>query len=237
MAPRNRVEESLAAIWCELLGIEQVGIHDNFFALGGHSLLAARLCAEIENRLDCRIPLALFLGAPNIESLANAISDQPSSQSGVAIVPLQSSGTRAPLFLMPSISGSPLSWKHVLDRMGTERPVFAAGVAGQTPPWPEQTTMPEIASHFAAALSRRALNGPLHIMGYSFGGMLAYEVARQLHDAGVEVGLVAVVDTGPEQLRAHARWPDVRNLLRFFANAPAWISRFAFKTTTSQKVY
>jgi amino acid adenylation domain-containing protein len=237
MAPRNAVEESLADIWSEVLGIERIGINDNFFELGGHSLLAARLCAEIENKLGCRIPLALFFGAPNIEFVANAISEEPSSQRRVAIVPLQSSGTRAPLFLMPSITGSPLSWKHVVDRMGTERPVFAVGVAGQTPPWPEQTTLPEIASHFVAALREARIDGPLHIMGYSFGGMLAYEVARQLHEAGIEVGVVAIVDTGPEQLRAHARWPDVRNLLRFFANAPAWISRFAFKTTTSRKVY
>lgn len=235
-APRNAVEESLASIWSEVLGIKQVGIHDNFFALGGHSLLAVRLCAEIENKLGCRIPLALFLGSPNIEVLADAISKEPSSQCRIAVVPLKSSGTQSPLFIMPSISGTPLTWKHVLNCMDTERPVFAVGMAGQTPPWPEQVTLPEIASHFVAALRDVRVIGPLHIMGYSFGGMLAYEVARQLHDAGIEVGVVAVVDTGPEQLRAHARWPDIRNLPRLLANAPAWMSGFVFQTTTSHKL-
>jgi aspartate racemase len=121
--------------------------------------------------------------------------------------------------------------------MDTERPVFAIGVAGQAAPWPDSTTLPEIASHFAAALRDARVEGPLHIIGYSFGGMLAYEVARQLHEMGREVGIVAVVDTGPEQLRSLARMPNFRNLLPFLANIPAWVSHFTLQTTASQKAY
>jgi thioesterase domain-containing protein len=97
--------------------------------------------------------------------------------------------------------------------------------------------MQEIARYFADALSSANLTALPHIFGYSFGGMLAYEVARQLQEANFAVGLLLIVDTGPEQLGDVSRWTSLRNLPRFLANVPPWVMNFAVDTTASQKMY
>ena len=97
--------------------------------------------------------------------------------------------------------------------------------------------MQEIARYFADALRDAKLTDPPHILGYSFGGMLAYEVARQLQEANFAVGLLLIVDTGPEQLRGNSRWTSMRNVFRFIANVPPWVMNFAVNTTASQKMY
>jgi acyl carrier protein len=75
-APRNPTEEVLASIWCEMLGVDRVGIHDNFFALGGHSLLATRLMARLRDVLKVELPLRTVFEAPTISELAERISSR-----------------------------------------------------------------------------------------------------------------------------------------------------------------
>lgn len=237
VAPRNTFEQSLAEIWSEALHIDRIGIHDNFFELGGHSILAVQVCAAIERRLSRRVPLALFFGAPNIRVLAESIADETAIEGAITIVPLQTSGSRAPLILMPSMSGLPLPQKNPLAGLDLDRPLFAVGLRDPTPPWSETATLPEIARYFVDALGNTKFVDPPHILGYSFGGMLAYEVARQLQKANIAVGLLLIIDTGPEQLRGGLQRISVRYLLRFFANVMPWAMNFAFNTTASQKVY
>ena len=235
--PQTDTERIMATVWQAALGVGRVGVYDDFFELGGHSILAARVCVELEKRLNRRVPLALFFGAPNIRGLAQLIAKEQAIRGAITIVPLQTSGSRAPLFLMPSISGLPLPRKNLLDGVDLDRPVYAVGLADPTPPWNEHATMQEIARYFADALRDAKLTDPPHILGYSFGGMLAYEVARQLQEANFAVGLLLIVDTGPEQLRGNSRWTSMRNLLRFIANVPPWVMNFAVNTTASQKMY
>ena len=235
--PQTDTERIVATVWQSALGVGRVGIYDDFFELGGHSILAARVCVELEKRLNRRVPLAFFLGAPNIRALVQVIAKEQAIRGAITIVPLQTSGRRAPLFLMPSISGLPLSGKNLLDGVDLDRPVYAVGLADPIPPWNEYATMQEIARYFADALRDAKLTDPPHILGYSFGGMLAYEVARQLHEANFAVGLLLIVDTGPEQLCGNSRWTSMRNLFRFIANVPPWVMNFAVNTTASQKMY
>jgi amino acid adenylation domain-containing protein len=236
VAPENAIQQTLAQIWTQVLRIEPIGINDNFFALGGHSLLAAQLCLQIEKAMNRRVPLSQFFAAPTIHRLAEAIEREPLAESGVVVVPIQQTGKREPLFIMPSISGSPMSWKELPEMLDADLTVFAVGLAGDVAPWGDHATLPEIARHFAAALLDARVAGPFHLMGHSFGGMLAYEVACQLREAGVEVGLVLVADTGPEQLRANTPWTVLCNLPRLLAGAPRRIQHFALQTKMPEKV-
>jgi thioesterase domain-containing protein len=129
-----------------------------------------------------------------------------------------------------------MSWKELPEMLDADLTVFAVGLAGDVAPWGDQATLSEIARYFAAALLDAQVAGPFHIMGHSFGGMLAYEVACQLREAGVDVGLVLVADTGPEQLRASTPWTVLRNLRRLLAGAPRRIQHFALDTTTPRKI-
>ena len=85
--------------------------------------------------------------------------------------------------------------------MDLDRPVYAVGLTDPNPPWNDNATLQEIARYFADALRDAERTDPPHILGYSFGGMLAYEVARQLQEANFAVGLLLIVDTGPEQFQ------------------------------------
>jgi amino acid adenylation domain-containing protein len=235
--PQSDMERIMATVWQTALGVGRVGVYDDFFDLGGHSILAARVCVELEKRLNRRVPLALLFGAPNIRGLAQLIAKEQSIRGAITIVPLQASGQGAPLFLMPSISGLPLPRKNLLDGVDLNRPVYAVGLTDPNPPWNKHASMQEIARYFAEALRDAKLTAPPHILGYSFGGMLAYEVARQLQEANFPVGLLLIVDTGPEQLLDNSRRRSFGNLFRFVANVPPWMMNFAVNTTASQKVY
>jgi thioesterase domain-containing protein len=233
--PQSDTERIMTIVWQEALGVDRVGVHDDFFELGGHSILAARVCVELENRLDRRIPLALFFGAPNIRGLAQLIAKEQAIRGAITVVPLQTAGKRAPLFLMPSISGLPLPRRNLLDGVDLDRPVYAVGLTDPNPPWNDDATLQEIARYFADALRDAERTDPPHILGYSFGGMLAFEVARQLQEANVAVGLLLIVDTGPEQLHGNSQRKSLRDLLRFVSNVPPWVANFTANTTASQK--
>jgi amino acid adenylation domain-containing protein len=235
--PQNAIQRSLVKIWTEVLGIKQIGINDSFFALGGHSLLAAQLCLQIEKTMSRRVPLSQFFAAPTILRLAEAIEGEPLAQSGVVVVSVQTTGKREPLYLMPSINGSPISWRGLPEMLDAELPIFSVGLAGDVAPWGDQATLQDIASYYAAALRDAHPVGPLHLLGHSFGGMLAYEVACQLRQSGAEVGLVLVADTGPEQLRPSTPWIVLRNLPTLLAALPLWTRQFIFQTTAKEKLY
>ena len=98
----------MAIVWQEALGVGRVGVHDDFFELGGIPFSPRGCALSLKNGLDRRIPLAFFFGAPNIRGLAQLIAKEQAIRGAITIVPLQTAGKRAPLFLMPSISGLPL---------------------------------------------------------------------------------------------------------------------------------
>ena len=123
-------------------------------------------------------PCPLFLEQRTLPQLADAIVKEQSADPAVVIVPLQTAGQRPPVFLMPSMSGAPALSSKLLACLDAERPVFALGLAGDDAPWGERTTLPEIARHCVTAIRETSFAGPIHLMGHSFGGILAYEVAR-----------------------------------------------------------
>src|SRR5262249_49308744 len=108
--PRTPIEEELAIIWAQVLRVEQVGVHDDFFEVGGHSLLAVQLFARIEQTFGRKLALSTLLEGPTIREMAGALESAASSSP--AIVPIQPQGTRRPLFLMPSATGDILHWRE-----------------------------------------------------------------------------------------------------------------------------
>ena len=122
--PRNGIEEQLVEIWQEVLGINQIGIHANFFALGGHSLLAVRLFARIEKAFGRKLPLAILFRRGTIEHLAEILAE-PSRQTEIAtVLPLQTTGDGRPLFLMPTIGGGALVSRPLFELLDGRFPIF-----------------------------------------------------------------------------------------------------------------
>ncbi|MFM9103276.1 MAG: thioesterase domain-containing protein, partial [Cyanobium sp.] len=205
--PEGPVEEALAAIWSELLGIERIGRHDDFFSLGGHSLLVLRLVSELDQRFGVRLPVGTVFLRPSLTALAEAIGDGRLAREGAAVVPLQPKGQDPPLFLLPGAIGSvlylqPLAWA-LGHGLGNTRPVLALpspGLDGQPP----LDSVAELAAHHLRALRQHQPRGPYHLAGHSSGGRVAFELARQLELEGETVASVVILDTtapDPTQVR------------------------------------
>jgi len=192
--PRSELEARLAAIWREVLGVERVGAHDDFFDLGGQSILAMRLVARVREELGGDVAVAELLQAPTLEDMAVAVAGG-SKRVKLPLVALQTFGERPPLFLAHPAGGHVVCYRELAVQLAFEQPVYALqprGVQDGQAPIPSLEAM---AAHYVEAVRGLWPGGPYRLGGWSFGGVVAFEMARQLEDAGAEVELVALFDT------------------------------------------
>jgi amino acid adenylation domain-containing protein len=220
VAPRTPTEETLAGIWKEVLKVEQVGVHDNFFDLGGHSLSAVRLIAEVEKQLGIRLPLStLFVDGATIGEQSKLVQrGRVAAHRWTPIVPLQPGGSRPPFFLVHGIGGEVLSFSALVRRLGPDQGFF--GLQADTGIGPAFfSNVKDVASRYLDAVCSKVTSGPYRIGGYCSGGVIAYEMAQQLRAAGRDVALLVMLDTaapdghgsGPLTLRAAPQL--VRNIM------------------------
>ncbi len=194
IAPRNELEIQLTKIWRKVLGIPSIGIRDNFFELGGHSLIAVRLFAEIEQTWGRDLPLATLFQAQTIEKMADILLAQAWVAPWSSLVPIQPNGSNRPLFCIHPIGGNVLEYYPLADYLGDEQPIYglqSLGLDGKQPPL---DCVKAMASHYIKELLAVQPQGPYAILGYSFGGLVAYEIAQQLTAIGQEIALLAILD-------------------------------------------
>jgi amino acid adenylation domain-containing protein len=212
VAPTDELEKNLVRIWCAVLSKEKIGIRDNFFDLGGHSLLAARLMHRIEQTLGQRLPLAALLQAPTIEQFAALLRQEGWSASWSSLVAIQAEGSRAPFFCVHGVGGNVVGFRDLARHMGTDQPFYALQPQGLDGKRPCVTSIAEMAESYLQEIRRIQPEGPYRIGGYSFGGLVAYEMAQQLRAQDQEVSLLALFDTFPGKLES--RTAIMRNLFR-----------------------
>ena len=203
VAPRNHWELQLAEIWQKLLGLERVGVTQNFFDLGGHSLLAVRLLAQIRKRIGYELPLASLIEAGTIERLAAMVTRQSGGTKTTSLVPIQPSGSKRPLFCVHPGSGNVLCYLPLAQQMGGDRPFYGFQDVNTLPGNERQeeidfaVPLEEMAARYVETLISVQPEGPYLLGGWSFGGFVAFEMAQQLWRQGREVALLAILDTGP----------------------------------------
>jgi thioesterase domain-containing protein/acyl carrier protein len=194
--PRDSVERELASIWREVLGTERVGVRDNFFEVGGHSLMAVRLMARVQQQFGRELPLATLFHAATIEALADLLRQSAEPPLWSPLVPVQTGGTRSPLFFVHPIGGQVLCYRELARRLGTDQPFYGL----QAPPLAEvggqSHSIEAMAAHYVEAVRSVRPEGPYFLGGWSFGGVAAFEMAQQLRAQGHEVRLLAMLDTG-----------------------------------------
>jgi amino acid adenylation domain-containing protein len=195
-APTTPVEQSLAAIWTEVLGVNALGVNDNFFDLGGHSLLAVHLFAQIEKEFGKRLPLATLFQSPTIAELATALQeDSPASWS--SLVPIQSQGSRAPFFCVHAVGGNVLEYYDLARHLGEDQPFYGLQSRGLDGTQSPHQRIDEMAAHYIKEIRELQPHGPYSIGGRSLGGIIAYEMACQLSAQGEKVALLALLDSYP----------------------------------------
>ena len=202
VAPNDELESELSKIWATVLSKDKVGIRDNFFDLGGHSLLAARLMHRIEQTFAQRLPLAALLQAPTIEQLAAQLRQEGDSASWSSLVTIQPEGSRLPFFCVHGVGGNVVGFRDLARHMGSDQPFYALQPQGLDGQRPCLTSIPEMAGRYIKEIRRIQPEGPYRIGGYSFGGLVAYEMAQQLRAQDQEVGLLALFDTYPGKLES-----------------------------------
>jgi thioesterase domain-containing protein/acyl carrier protein len=210
-APRDEIERSLSELWGKLLGVEGVGIRDSFFDLGGHSLVAVRLFNEISDQHGVEFPMSVLLQHPDIASLAERIRGGPvgitpadsaavPASAGDAfkyLVPMHSGsvGAGSPLFVVSGMFGNVLNLSHMAHLLGEDRPFFALQARGLYGDQQPHATFEAMAQDYLEEVRRVQPAGPYLLGGFSGGGLVAFEMARRLRDAGEQVQALILLDT------------------------------------------
>jgi amino acid adenylation domain-containing protein len=210
--PSTPTEVALASMWREVLHVDHVGADDEFFEIGGHSLLVIQLFGMIEAQLGRRLPLSQIFATPTLVDLAHAVddaADEPDTK--MRLVPMRDgAGSSAALFLVPGAGGTALVFQHAVSQLRADGRVFAVefGRVGAM-------SIEDRAALALPAIVDAAAGQPFIVGGYSFGGKVAFEIARQAAQSGVSCRLV-IVDT-PAPQAGPAR--QARGAARSAANA------------------
>ncbi len=195
VAPRDVLELQLVQIWEELLQVHPVGVTDDFFDLGGHSLLAVRQKLRVQQQLGRELPLAALFQGPSatVEHLAGLLRRQGRISS--SLVAVQQTGTRRPLFFIHPGGGTVFCYLELARSLGEDQPFYAfqaRGIDGEDEPC---TRIEEMAAAYLQQLHTCQPAGPYMLGGWSMGGVVAFEMARQLRIQGHEVALLALLDS------------------------------------------
>lgn len=198
LPPRNSVETDLKKIWEDTLRIDPIGIRDDFFELGGNSLLAAQLFSTIERKYKKKLPLSTLFKAPTIESQAEILLQEDWTPDWSSLVALRVAGQRPPLFLAAPVGGNVLSYHDLLKHLDADQPVYGLQAIGLDGVQSPHKNVKDVSAHYVSEILSILPEGPFLLSGSSFGGLVAYEMAQQLHDQGLPVELVVMFDAyGP----------------------------------------
>jgi acyl transferase domain-containing protein/thioesterase domain-containing protein len=205
--PRDATERAVLACFRDLFHIQDIGVGDNFFALGGDSLLAGRLMALIAHRCDVRLPLKAVAEAPTAAALARRIAAEspgaPRPAAASCLAELQP-GRGTPVFLVHGAGGYAMFYRDLAHAIDPERTIYGFEARGLDGREPMHGSVEDMAAHYVELARAAHPGGPYLLAGASFGGMLAYEMARQLTARGTAVALCAMIDApGPGYLPDH----------------------------------
>jgi len=196
VAPRTKMEKTLAEIWSGTIGVPNIGINDNFFELGGHSLIAVGMMARIEKATGKSLPLSVLLENATIKSLASLMEDDEKvEQTWNSLIPVKSTGSKPPIYIVHGAGLHVMLFSVLGNFMDKEQPVYALqakGLNGESEPLDR---MEDIAAHYVSEILKHNPCGPYAVAGYSFGGLIAFEMAKQLKAQGKEIALLGMFDT------------------------------------------
>ena len=193
--PRDDLEATLRGMWEEITGVKPVGVDDDFFALGGDSLGAVQLFVRIERMTGRRLPLSSIMRAPTVARMAELVRTDPGYTSAWHLATLEERGTRPPIFFVHGLRGGVVFLRELVEALGPEQPSYAFEADGRFDGTLDATSIEDLAAAYVDLLRGARPTGPYHLCGYSAGGLIAFEIARQLAANGQQVAMLGLVDT------------------------------------------
>jgi amino acid adenylation domain-containing protein len=213
--PRSPCEKALVDIWERLLQIRPIGVRDDFFELGGDSVAAAHMVAQVREAFGREVPLSSLVGAATVEHLAGLLSTGGPAAPPRSLVALQPLGSKPPLFLVHGIGGQILTYTTLPRHLGLDQPLYALQARGVDGTQAPLHRVEDMAAHYLEE-ARTVTATPVFLGGFSFGGVVAFEMARQLQARGTPPALLVIFDM------------EVPQLYRRVLNQPRWLIQFAF---------
>lgn len=194
-ASPNDTCTTLATIWQRVLHVSSVGADDNFFALGGNSQKVDLLFSEIKHECKRELPSVTIFHAPTLGALASVL-EQPNLPKFRPVIRLKAGNRKPPVFIAPGLGGL-ATYAALATQIQTEHAIYglmAKGVDGLDEP---QDRIEDMAEFYLDAITDLQAEGPYALIGYSFGGLVALEIARRILESGKRVGLLILVDAYP----------------------------------------
>lgn len=197
--PADQFELRLLDIWQRVLGVNVMGVHDDFFSLGGHSLLAVKLMAEVEAEFGQHFPLSVLFEASSVSAMSVIIRQQCEYHVNRSLVPIRKGGSDRPLFFVHPTGGNVLCYFEMAQTLAPEQPFYGLQDPGLFNSEIPYSTLPELAALYVEEIRSVQSHGPYFLGGWSSGGVIAYEIAQQLLALGEEVAMLALVDSHAPQ--------------------------------------
>jgi thioesterase domain-containing protein/acyl carrier protein len=193
--PKGETEQKLAKIITSVLKISRVSRNDSFFDLGGHSILAVKYFISIEEQFGIRLPLATLFRAPSIELIGLELDKKRKiANDWQSLVPINTKGTRNPLFLVHGAEGNILIYRSLALHLGEDQPVYGFQAAGLDGSGLGEVDFEKVAYGYIKEILKIQPDGPYLLGGYCLGGTIALEMAHQLKNLGKTVSLVAMFE-------------------------------------------
>lgn len=189
------LESQLLGIWRSVLERPGIGRDTDFFDAGATSILTARAFARIEKQLGKDLPLATVLQAPTVATLAAVIRDNGWTPPWETLVPISTTGSKPPLFLVHAIGGNVVNFHSLASCFDGDQPIYGIQARGLNGEEEVATSIESMAADYIRAARSVQSSGPYRLGGFSAGGVVAFEMARQLRKMGHEVSLLLLLDT------------------------------------------
>ncbi|MFC5720653.1 amino acid adenylation domain-containing protein [Streptomyces gamaensis] len=209
--PDTPQEALLCELFARTLGLERVGADDNFFDLGGHSLLAGRLVARIRSAFGTDLGVRSLFAAPTPAGLARLLAGGSGANALDVLLPLRTRGSLPPLFCVHPGAGIGWPYAALLPHLGDDRPVYALQARGLSGEGQLPGSVEEMAADYLRQIRAVQPNGPYHLLGWSFGGLVAHAMATRLERDGETVALLAMADSYPVDAEARRELPRLND--------------------------
>jgi len=219
------LERTIAEVWQETLGCTVRSPNDNFFDLGGHSLLAVVLIRHLEKRLDRDLPVSMLFEAPTVARQARYLENRTRRHAWqLSLVEIKPEGERPPLFCIHSYGGYVINYRSLAELLPPNQPLWGIRAPRTTDGFIHFESLEHLASFYINELCSRFPDGPYLLAGYSSGGVIAFEMGRQMAARGLVVPFIGLLDTcmlrselRPNRLCHPGMWWN------FFKNIPFWM--------------